>query len=73
MKKEVILNIDSDISLTITGKYFEAEIDNGLPEAFEIDEIVSNYRDLVPLLEYVNSKREGEILSILEEKILQKL
>jgi len=73
MKQTVLLQLDKDIHIEVTGEYFKAEEDVNLPEAFEIDEIQSVYKNIAPLLEYVNSKREGEILNILEEKILQKL
>lgn len=73
MKKEVLLQITSDIHIAVTGVYDKGEEETGIPESFEIESIESIYKDISPLMEYCNSFDRGYILQIIEEKVLEKL
>lgn len=73
MTKEILLQIDKDIHIVVIGKYYEGEEETGIPESFEIDSIESVYKNILPFVEWINSKPKGEILEYLEEMCLQKL
>jgi len=72
-KESVLLNIKKDIHLEIIGTYFEAEEGVNLPERFEIDEISSVYKDILPLMEFCNNVPKDELLRYLEEEVLEKI
>lgn len=72
MTKEILLQIDKDIHIAVIGEYFEEEEDVNIPPSFEIDSIESIYKDILPFVEWVNSKPKGEILEYLEQMCLEK-
>ena len=71
MKETVLIKISDEIHLNITGIYRKAELENGISEEFEIENIESIQNNLFNVLEWVNM--EKYYLEILEEKCLEKI
>lgn len=73
MKQEVIINIDKETAIIVTGEFIKGESENNIRDEFDITQIETIYKDVLPLLEWANSKPNGSILEIIEELVLEKI
>lgn len=73
MKQEIILNIDKETAIIVTGEIIPGEPENNIRDGFDITQIETIYKDVMPLLEWANSKPNGSILEIIEGMVLEKL
>jgi hypothetical protein len=64
MKYQIPLSINNDIELFITGNYYKAEYENGLPDRFEIDIIKSEDDNLYELLEWTAVRKLNYITEL---------
>ncbi len=71
--KEVIIKIDSENSLLITGNYSKAEPDTGMSASFEIEMVENLQKDIYNVLEWANSLEKGIALEVLEYLCLDKI
>ena len=64
MKYQIPLSINNDIELFITGNFYKAEYQNGLPDRFEIDVIKSEDDNLYELLEWTAVRKLNYITEL---------
>ncbi len=69
--KEVLIKINKDVNLIITGQYFKSEYETNLPETFEIDKIGSVEEDLFNLMNWVSC--QDDYIVELERLCIEKI
>ena len=69
--REILICIEKDVNLIITGKYFNSEYEVGLSETFEIEKIESVEEDLFDLLEWVSSN--SDYMNKIEQLCISKI
>lgn len=74
--RNILIQPTPDIELKVTGSFVSGEQETNIRDSFLIFNIELHHgddSDISELLQWANSKKEGTILEIIEELVLEKI